>query len=240
MNRTVQRLLTDPLLLKRSKILRKLPGKRISINTNFALYDECKHFDALKEFDEIAIQVSGYTQETYEKLMFPLVRDRVFSRIEEFARKIADQNHDIAIAIEVPVSSQTIYELDLLKEWVNTLPNKNKRIDLLPFSNRCGDNPAYEKLAISPSPGACRGDALNDIIVDYDGELLSCCQDFQRRNNIGSLSKQSILNAFEAEEWQNFRRNLDNKNWDAIESCSKCKFDSSVESLTIERYKNSL
>lgn len=229
--------LTDPLLSKRIVYLREnLPKTRISVNTNFGLYDKKRHLEPLSLVDEICIQVSAFEKDLYELLMFPLTRERVFSRIKSFSKDVFLINNSLVISLQVPISNDNYNQVELIESFANKL-ECNTRVDLLPFSNRCGDNLIYGKKSLAPMPGNCRGDILDDLIIDYDGAMLSCCQDFRKRNEIGNLSRTSLEHIYTSDNWKQLRISLDNGNWNEIESCSNCWFDSSTPALNIERYK---
>ena len=231
--------LLDPFLLERVKILKnKLPMAKISINTNCGIYDRIKHLDAIKIADSVLIQVSAFDVKKYEELMFPLKREKVFRNIHKLAKDVA--NHDISIDIAMPLSLSNKQQVELLRRFTKGLKTPIRSFGTLPFSNRCGDNLFYEELALLPQPGCCRGDALNDLIIDWDGSVLSCCQDFKKRNILGNLQKSSLTTILKSSKRKDFKNNLDQGLWNRNISCRNCKFDSIKIAKTTRYEKKSL
>jgi hypothetical protein len=49
------------------------------------------------------------------------------------------------------------------------------------FSNRLSMAPDVVGLHMAPVTGACTDDLAYDLIIDWDGPLLTCCSDFAKK-----------------------------------------------------------
>lgn len=65
-----------------------------------------------------------------------------------------------------------------------------------PLFSRCRpDNNTFEDLVLAPIQVRCGLDILDDFIMDSDGTILLCCQDFQRRGPVGKPSIPTVEEA---------------------------------------------
>jgi radical SAM protein with 4Fe4S-binding SPASM domain len=210
--------LADRYINERVKLVRKyLPDVRLQLNTNGGAFVMTKHAGAVEEADEVHIQCSGFSHELYEKMMFPLKRDIVYEKISQIIQS-AKKTY-----IAVPVTAETLKEWHQIKDY--WLKKGAYQIVPLAFSNRCANNLGYENLTLATAPGVCRGDILEDYIIDYDGKVLTCCQDFTRGNVIGDLLNASFNETLISPERNEFHEDMVCGNWSKHSHCSKCKFD---------------
>src|SRR5215471_6834002 len=89
-----------------------------------------------------------------------------------------------------------------------------------PLSNRCVQDGIFESLALAPQPGSCRSDVLNDLVVDWDGSVLICCNDFQKQEVIGNLAKETIVSTLESQARKRVSHQLDTNGWSELATCS--------------------
>ena len=208
--------LLDPFLNERIKIIRTyLPGVPLFLNTNAALFSE-KHTWAVAEVDGVGIQVSGFSKDIYEIVMHPLQRDKTFKNVENII-KLAKN-----VIISVPTSKLNIGEFPAIKNY--WLEKGASRVSADPLSNRCGEIPNFAQLSVAPHAGICRGDIVKGLIVDFDGTVLPCCQDFLRRDSIGNLAEQSLQEILSSKKLKEFMKDLDSGLWDK-HSCRFCLYD---------------
>ena len=78
---------------------------------------------------------------------------------------------------------------------------------------------------LNPKPIACGPDIMDDLIVDCDGKVLSCCQDFQRRVVIGDMETQSFEEVLTGVQRDGMRKLLADKRHGELETCSRCFAD---------------
>ena len=178
--------LLDPLVVfeRAQYVKEKLPDVRLIVNSNGgpALVELA---EALKPFvDGYTFHVEALTPAIYEDLMRPLKADRVFPRIEEFIRW-----SDPPVAIACPVSVKNLPELGALRDYWMALG----AVQFVLRRFRAGV-PTTCGTANCPSPpqGRCAEDITSDLIVDADGTVLTCCNDFLRVEPVGDLTRETV------------------------------------------------
>ncbi len=61
--------------------------------------------------------------------------------------------------------------------------------------------------------------------LDGDGRLLTCCNDFPKRSDLGSHATASLPELLKDERRRRLFRQLRNRDWQQIEGCRTCLFD---------------
>jgi hypothetical protein len=180
--------LVDPLVLERVRLVRRLlPDAKVSVNTNGAAYNPAKHRELFEQTSTIAVHCESLRPEVYDELMAPLRLKNVLPKIEAILRDFPGKVH-----VSVPVSRRNRDEIPEIWRWFRDRGAANVQIDAL--SSRCAtDRSLFDSLALAPIPIRCAPDVTDDLIVDCDGRVVICCQDFGREEPIGDLSKQSLV-----------------------------------------------
>jgi hypothetical protein len=179
--------LVDPHVVERARMLhRALPGTRIVVNTNGAAFNRAKHAALRRWVSLISLHIESLRPEVYARLMAPLRLDRVLPKCDALLWSFPGQ-----VAISVPVSRLNLDELDGIREYFQARGALQVEFD--PLSSRCSeDQRLFRSLALDPQPIRCGPQVLDDLIVDCDGAVLVCCQDFARREVIGNLAESSL------------------------------------------------
>jgi len=179
--------LVDPHVVERARMLKQaLPGTRISVNTNGAAFNPAKHAALRRWVSRISLHIESLRPEVYARLMAPLRLDRVLPKCDAILRSFRGK-----VAISVPVSRLNLDELDSIREYFQARGAVKVGFD--PLSSRCSENQRlFRSLALDPQPIRCGPQVLDDLIVDCDGAVLVCCQDFARREVIGNLAESSL------------------------------------------------
>ena len=212
--------LVDPLVVQRARYVReKLPHVRLSVNTNGASFNMEKHGELQNLAFTIALHCESLIPEVYEDLMRPLRAERVFPKFELIMKTFPGK-----VMVSVPVSRRNIDELPAIRRWF--LERGAKHVQFDPLSSRCSkDRTVFDALALDPKPIACGPDIMDDLIVDCDGKVLSCCQDFQRRVEIGDMETQSFEEVLTGVRREGMRKLLAEKRHSELETCSRCFAD---------------
>jgi radical SAM protein with 4Fe4S-binding SPASM domain len=224
--------LVDPFVVERVKYMRtKLPDVFFSINTNGAAFNAKKHAVLNMDNMVVGLHCESLTPETYDYLMQPLRAERVFPKYEEILETYPGKVH-----VSVPVSRRNYKELREVRDWF--LVRGAAKVQFDPMSSRCAeDRSVFDALSLGPARIACRSDILNDMIIDCDGTLLMCCQDFTRAEPIGNLAKTPFLELFRSARRQQVRELLDNGCHDEFTTCSKCFADLRTENFPFDYEK---
>lgn len=228
--------LSDPLFLERMKIVKRLlPDSLICPSTNAGQYDSVKHREAMSYADDVAVHVEGVTADVYNVSMKPLKIARSTPRVEA----LIEDRQGKPMHIISPVHRRNLHEMAALRDaWEDKGAGNTVFAYLM---NRGGKAEAFDDVALAPVATGCGPDIMTDLIIDWDGAVVTCCQDFHRRTIIGDLSKESVREVMINAARRRTVELLNDKRWNAIETCAGCKNDceASVQTLVSERLKAS-
>ena len=221
--------LLDPFIVERVKLVKaKLPDVLIAINTNAAAFNKARHAEIRDYVDSITIHCESLDETTYDTLMAPLRLKNVFPKygqmIEAFPGKIR---------VSVPVSRKNLAEIkDIKAKW---LAMGASDVIYDPLASRCiDDHGLYDELALSPVIIACKSDLLDYLVVDADGMVLACCQDFERIEPIGDIARDGFRATLESLERRQFAQLLDENRHGERKTCSKCFGDMRTENFPFD------
>lgn len=228
--------LSDPLFLERMRLVRRrLPRAIICPSTNAGVYESDKHREALSYADDVVVHVEGVTSEVYNASMRPLKLARTAPRVEQ----LIEDRRGKPVRIISPVHKRNLHEMAALRDlWEGRGAGSTFYSYLM---NRGGQADAFEDAALAPVATGCSPTILADLVIDWDGSVVTCCQDFHRRTIIGDLTKESVREVLSNAGRQRAVEILNNKRWNEIETCASCKNDceTSILSLVSERLKES-
>ena len=211
--------LVDPLVEERARYAReRLPDVMIDINTNGAAFDAKRHGRLAEDITILSLHCESIRPETYDRLMTPLRAKNVFPKYEPILASFPK------VRVSVPVSRINLGDLEETRDWFMARGAYEVVFD--PLASRCVEDPAlFESLALAPLPIRCAPDIMNDLIVDCDGLVLSCCQDFERREPIGDLGRQSFTEMLADPRRAAFGAMLDEGRHGDAATCSRCNGD---------------
>lgn len=226
--------LQDKLFAERMRIVRRLlPDSIIAPATNAALYDPDQHKEALALADDLAIHVEGATAEVYEASMRPLKAERVFPKVQQ----MIEDRFGKTVRVVTPVHRRNLHEVVALRDgWEAKGAGHTGFMALM---NRAGQSPIFDDISLAPQATACGPDALRDLFIDWDGSVLACCQDFNRRVILGDLTRQSVREVMADRARRQMAEKLNDKRWNAIEICAGCRHDceASVDEMVKTRLR---
>ena len=194
-----------------------MPGVPITVSTTGAAFVP-RQAAVVEAADAIAVHVESLVPETYGRLMAPLRLASVLPRIEAL---VALAGRKAVLAL--PVHSLNVAEVPALEAWWRGLAGG--RVDHQPFTNRAAMTPGVLGMHLSPVTGACTQDLAYDLILDWDGRLLTCCNDFPKRSDLGSLATADLPDLLDDQRRQRLFRQLRNREWQQIQGCRTCLFD---------------
>lgn len=160
-------------MVERAKIVRQyFPKVPLVINMNGAAFDEKKH-RVLRDLNvTIGLHVESLTTHTYDHLMAPLRLSNVGPKIEGILACFFSH-----VPVSIPVSRLNASELYQMRDYF--LGRGAHTVSFDPLFSRCRpDNSTCETLAFAPTRIRCEPEILDDLIIDCDGTVLLCCQDF--------------------------------------------------------------
>ncbi|MDB5460550.1 MAG: Radical domain protein [Caulobacteraceae bacterium] len=210
--------LMDPMVVERARYLKSvMPHAKILLNTNAGPFNERRHAPLIDLVDFFGVHAEALSSEVYAQLMQPLRADVVFPKIERLIELAGDK-----VAIVSPISQVNIGEYAAMSKYWN---ERGVQVIGLPFTNRVTDNLNYYDYALAPSAGICRQEVVHDLVIDWDGKVLACCQDFSRSNAIGDLEQESVQQVLSNAARRKVFDLLGEGRWSEFSSCRNCKFD---------------
>jgi radical SAM protein with 4Fe4S-binding SPASM domain len=214
--------LMDPLVVERARYVKQvLPKSVLLINTNAGPFNERRHAELVDLADIFSIHTEALSEDLFARLMAPLRASVVQPKIE---RLIELAPHKAQIT--VPLSQVNLGEFRALRDhW---LSKGATSVVPLAFGNRTTDALDFYSYALAPVSGCCRQEVAFELVVDWDGVVMACCQDFSRTNQIGDLTQETVRELLLNEARKQTFDVLKAGRWSDFSSCRTCKFDSSV------------
>lgn len=212
--------LVDPHIVARTAYARKLfPEVEIVLNTNGAAFHAERHGQLRASDAILSLHCESLSEETYNLLMKPLRFSRVFPKYAQILAAFPGRVH-----VSVPVSRLNQQELPAIRRWF--LENGARSVTFDPLSSRCAeDRGLFESLALNPKRIRCGPTVLNDLIIDADGRVMICCQDFQRIVPIGEMAASTLREVLADPRREDVRAKLAARRHDEIATCSRCYGD---------------
>lgn len=212
--------LVDPFVVQRAEyLIERLPYTRISVNTNGAAFNAKKHAALNDTAFTIALHCKSLKPDVYDQLMQPLRFERVFPKYEEILETFPGK-----VLVSVPVSKLNKAELPAIRKWF--LDHGAKWVEFDPLSARCAeDRSVFDLLALHPRKIRCPPKIMDDLIIDCDGQVLICCQDFTRLEGIGNLKDESFADVLVGVRRATVRKMLAEGRHEEFKTCSRCYAD---------------
>ena len=209
--------LVDPMVVERARYVHdRLPDVIFSVNTNGAAYNSAKHKALYPYVTLLSLHCESLTPETYDYLMTPLRAKNVFPKYEQILRDFPGK-----VRVSVPVSRANRDELETIRNWF--LSRGAKEVVFDPMSSRCmKDLSLFHKLSLSPLPIRCSSEVTRDLIVDCDGAVLPCCNDFVREQPLGNLMIESFRETMTNLARRQFAETMDAGRHDQVPLCTRC------------------
>lgn len=221
--------LADPFVVERARYLRsRLPDATLSINSNGAAYDPNKHA-VLNEYASVfGLHCESLVPETYNYLMQPLRAERVHVKFPMIFRDFPGK-----VYVAVPLSKLNIDERHSMGTYFRGLGAR--AVEFAPIINRCAeDDTLFDSLAFKPHKIACKPEIFYNLIVDCDGTVLACCNDFKRIEPVGNLAVDTLEDTLAHQLRMEMHRKLRQGEHDRLATCARCRadVDASIPEMT--------
>lgn len=212
--------LADPHVCERARILRDaLPEATISVNTNGAAFSPARHAALREVVNVISLHVESLRPDVYQTLMAPLRAAAVFPKFDAILEAFPGM-----VDVSAPVSRLNREELPELRR--DFIDRGARSVSFPSLGRRCAeDDTTFRALSFSPRPIACGPEAMNDLIVDCDGLVLACCNDFSRLEPIGDLRRESLFETLTGSARRARARSFANSEHARWRTCSRCEHD---------------
>jgi len=125
------------------------------------------------------------------------------------------------VRISVPVSRANLDELTAMRDWF--MERGAHEVVFDPMASRCmEDRSLFDRLSLAPARVHCTGAVTRDLIVDCDGTVVVCCNDFARERPIGNLAVESFRETLQSFARSEFARTMDEGRHDEVPLCTRC------------------
>lgn len=202
----------------------KFKGLSVSFFTNAALMFEDRSREIIKAgVDSITISMDSNDKKTYEKIRRNCSYDDVRKNILDFLKvreEVGKKNVRLSL---VAVLMDENY--DELKEYYRFWENKVDGINLINMENRSESFDKKSDKSLSYKKGLIREPCMllwSRLVVDWDGEVVLCCNDYAHKVVIGNLNKESIKDVWFGKKMSAIRNIHKKGDFSKIPFCDKC------------------
>ena len=181
-------------------------GVRVNISTNESFLNEAKSREILdSKLSEIILSVDATTAEAYSRIRVKGDFEKSKANIHRFMQIKNKEfpESKLKTIVQFIKMDDNIHEVEnFKKEW---LPEKPSEIRIKPFSTFGGQYSQITKLAderhrYQPKKVKVRPPCYylwKSFVVQWSGEVVPCCRDYDSKIVLGDLNKQTLL-----EIWQ--------------------------------------
>lgn len=215
--------LVDPFVVERAAYVRRmLPDVPISVNSNGAAYDPKRHNKLKNYISLITLHCESINPKVYDRMMAPLRAERVHAKFPGLFRDFPNM-----VRVSVPVSRANYGEMEAMFSHFKTMGAEN--VAFHPLSARCSRNQTlFESLSFDPQIISCEPNIFNDLIIDCDGAVVACCNDFEREVPVGNLKSNTLAELLSDPRRVEMMRLLAEGRHEEIATCARCRADISL------------
>ena len=216
--------LLDPRLPEFVKYAReKMPKTIIGFSTNgMLLKGKMAEELSVVGLDELWVNFSGNTAETYNKVMKGLDYDTVKNNLIRLSELIKVNNSSTKVFISMVEIQDNIGEIeDSIAFW----KEHNVTVVPIPYNNRGGNSDELNIKVLKNPVGFRPCDKPNiKICVLFNGDVVLCPADWQRKNIIGNVATESIKEVWNGEKRKWYIDRILKCEYSEIELCKNCDF----------------
>jgi radical SAM protein with 4Fe4S-binding SPASM domain len=216
--------LLDPTLIEKIKYA-KSKGMYVAFYSNASLLNEKWARELIEsKLDSITISFDGYSKETYEKirknLKFETVKENILGLIN-LKNKMKKTNPKVnLVLVELEENKNEIK--DFYKQWkkkvgsINIINMRNWANDL----EKEGTKESFhfnKKLKRKPCSLIWQ-----KMVVDWNGDVVLCCDDWNHSTVLGNLKKESIEEIWKGEKLRKIREAHVKREFFKVPMCAGC------------------
>jgi radical SAM protein with 4Fe4S-binding SPASM domain len=221
-------LMNEPLIDKRLPELlkyarQKLPRAIIGFSTNgMLLKDSVAEELSNVGLDELWINFSGNTYETYNKVMRGLDYTTVKNNIINFSELVKEKKSFTKVYISMVEIRDSVNEID---DSISFWANYGVTVVPIPYNNRGGNCDDVNIKILDKPIGLRPCDKPNiKLCILYNGDVVLCPADWQRKNIMGNVLIDSIKDVWNGEKRRWYIEKILKCDYSKIELCQNCDF----------------
>jgi len=221
-------LLDKNIIQKIRYVKNRNPNIKISISTNgFYLTADLVSQLVDAGLDSLVFSINALTKKTFDVIENGLDFEVVFRNLRSL---INNKPYRLSLVVKAMIIKENAIEFGLLDKFSDIpklLFEKNIPFDISPISNRAGALRKYDDLLIydnhqsSKQKTICR-DIFDTINVLYNGDMISCCADWNRESILGNLQDQNIKEVLSGPETTMRMEKIRQGKYDHILPCKNC------------------
>ena len=192
----------------------------VSMNTNGLPKDENILIECVKNgLDRIIFSVDGHSSETFEKVRVGGDYNKLVENINKLLEYKKENNLTKPfVRVQMVRSNVNAHEVDdYLEYWT-------PKVDDVRISDVM-DRGQGEKMSVGDQVTVGRTrcpQPFQRLIIARDGRISPCCGDWDQDLVMGDVSKSSILDIWNGEKLENFRKLQNDVKLDEFEPCKSC------------------
>lgn len=198
----------------------------VYLTTNALLLNDTKIHKLLESnIDSIKYSIDGLKKEEYESIRIGGSYDKVIENLKSLKSKRDTLNYKTKLSMGIILTSQNIEQKEL---YIKQYKDYVDEIVFSLISNQTGhiSNKEYKSLqpkniTIDTIWKPCR-QLWDRIVVTYDGELTTCCIDFEAALTYADLRTVSLKDAWNNLKMQQYRNEHISHNFKSMDLCKKC------------------
>ncbi|MCK4553261.1 SPASM domain-containing protein [Candidatus Pacearchaeota archaeon] len=216
--------LLDKTLIEKIKYAKE-KNLSVAFYSNASLLTEKWAEDLINSgLDSITISFDGYSKEVYEKirrgLKFEVVKNNILNLIK-LKNKLKAKNPEInLVLVELEENKHEIKKF--YEEWKNKVENINI-INMRNWADEIEKKGTKESFhfnyKLKRTPCAL---IWQKMVVDWNGDVVLCCDDWNHSIVLGNLKKQSIEEIWKGDKLKKIREVHVKRNFSKIPLCAKC------------------
>lgn len=212
----------DKDITKKVKSLKEAGIKKVRFVTNGQNLTDTMAKEVLESgIDEIMFSIDSIDKKTYESIRIKLDFDKVMNNTLNYI-KLRDQINPLSmVTIRMVELPQNISEKKRWLEFWNEKISKHDKAYTMPmhnWGNQLGEDENKVKFyADKPCTSP-----FSSMAIHSDGKIGICAADYNTKNYMGDMSKQSIADIWQNDKFKDVREAHINKNRNKYDICRGC------------------
>jgi len=212
----------DPELEKKIEYTVK-KGMKVSFFTNASLMTKDRSIKIIKAgISSIIVSMDSMNKKTYEKIRGNLKYDIVKKNILDFLDARKELRKNVNVSMTAVLMDENY---DELKSYYKFWKTRVDSINLVNMQNRSDSFEKKSKKSLFYKEGLVREPCRllwSTMVIDWDGEVVLCCNDYMHEIVLGDLNKQTIREIWNGQKLKIIRDIHKKRDFSSMPFCDKC------------------
>ena len=212
----------DPELEKKIRYTVKKEMK-VGFFTNASLMTKDRSVEIIKAgVSDIVVSMDSMNKETYEGIRKNLKYDIVRKNILDFLDARKELKSDVKVCMAAVLMDENY---DELREYYKFWNSKVDSINLVNMQNRSGSFNKESKKSLFYKKDLIREPCRllwSSMVIDWNGEVVLCCNDYLHETVLGDLNKESIKEVWGGKKINVIRKIHKRRDFSKIPFCDAC------------------